>query len=63
VWLEWSSAVGVAELWERLRTFEEHVITIVARTLRRGRRDGTIRRQVTPMDGARVMIGAASTNA
>lgn len=59
VWLDWSSAVGVAHLWPRYRRFEERIVAIIARTLRRGRRDGTIQREITAEDGARIMIGAA----
>jgi TetR/AcrR family hemagglutinin/protease transcriptional regulator len=58
VWLAWSSAVR-GELWPRYRVFERRVVAVIARTLGRGQREGTISREIHPEDGARIAIGAA----
>jgi hypothetical protein len=59
VWLDWSSAVGVEDLWPRYRLMEERVVSTIAQTLTRGQREGTILREITAEDGARIAIGAA----
>jgi TetR/AcrR family hemagglutinin/protease transcriptional regulator len=59
VWLDWSSLVGVEELWPRYRSLEERVVGIMARTLARGQREGTMSPAIVPSDGARIAIGAA----
>jgi TetR/AcrR family hemagglutinin/protease transcriptional regulator len=57
VWLEWSSAVG-AETWALYQPFEERVVALLARTLARGQREGSIDRELAPEDGARIAIGS-----
>ncbi len=59
VWLDWSSAVGVEDLWPRYRLMEERVVSTIARTLVRGQREGTILGEITAEDGARIAVGAA----
>ena len=59
VWLDWSSAVGVDDLWPRYRLMEERVISTIAQTLTRGQREGTILREIRAEDGARIAVGAA----
>jgi TetR/AcrR family hemagglutinin/protease transcriptional regulator len=59
VWLDWSSAVGVEDLWPRYQVMEERVLSTIARTLRRGQREGTIGGEITAEDGARIAIGSA----
>jgi AcrR family transcriptional regulator len=59
VWLEWSSAVGVEDLWPRYRLMEDRIISTIARTLTRGQREGAILREIAAEDGARIAVGAA----
>jgi TetR/AcrR family hemagglutinin/protease transcriptional regulator len=58
VWLNWSSAVG-GDDWPRYRAFEDRIGSVVARTIERGQRDGSIDGNIAPKEGARIMIGAA----
>ncbi len=59
VWLDWSSAVGVDELWPRYRRMEKRVVAAIAGTLARGQRDRSLSPEVEAEDGARIAIGAA----
>jgi len=58
VWLNWSSAVG-GDYWPRYRALEEHIVSVMARTIARGQREGTIDGSLDPQQGGRLMIGAA----
>jgi len=58
VWLNWSSAVG-GDYWLRYRALEERVGSVMARTISRGQREGSIDRSLSAREGARLMIGAA----
>jgi TetR/AcrR family hemagglutinin/protease transcriptional regulator len=58
VWLNWSSAVG-GDVWPRYRAFEERVGSVLARTIARGQREGSLEDKLAPEEGARIMIGAA----
>ena len=58
LWLEWSSALR-EDTWPSYVGFESEVVGVIAATLRRGQREGTIARDVAPEDGARIAIGAA----
>jgi TetR/AcrR family hemagglutinin/protease transcriptional regulator len=58
IWLAWSSAVR-EDVWTRYLAFEDRVVGIIAKTLARGQRAGSIGRSISPEDGARLVIGAA----
>lgn len=58
VWLDWSSAVGVETLWPRYQSFEQRMVSVIAKTLARGQREGTLSGDIHPEDGARLAIGA-----
>ncbi len=57
VWLSWSSAVR-DDVWPRYQLMEDAVVAIIAGTLSRGQREGSISRDVNPDDGARIAVGA-----
>lgn len=58
VWLDWSSAIR-GHVWPRYLALEEQVVSILARTIERGRREGSLSTSAPPRDTARIMIGAA----
>lgn len=58
VWLNWSSAVG-GDYWPRYRALEERIGSVLARTIARGQREGSIDRSLSAREGGRLMIGAA----
>lgn len=58
VWLNWSSAVG-GEYWPQYRILEDRVVSLIARTIARGQREGGIADSLPPRETARLMIGAA----
>lgn len=58
VWLTWSNAVR-DEIWPRYLAFEEEVVELLAATLARGQREGSISAEISARDGARITIGAA----
>ena len=58
VWLHWSSAVE-GDHWPRYRALEDRITSVLARTIARGQREGSINVELAPEEGARIMIGAA----
>ena len=58
VLLNWSSAVRT-EHWPRYRAMETRVLALMARTLARGQRQGSVAREITATDAARIVYGAA----
>jgi len=58
IWLEWSTSVR-DEIWPRYLAYQDAVIAIVARTIARGQREGTIAADVDPLEMARLAVGAA----
>ena len=58
VLLNWSSAVRT-EHWPRYRAMETRVVALLARTLARGQRQGSVARVITATDAARIIYGAA----
>jgi TetR/AcrR family hemagglutinin/protease transcriptional regulator len=58
VLLYWSSAVRT-EHWPRYRAMETRVVALLARTLARGQRQGSIARVIAAEDAARIIYGAA----
>jgi TetR/AcrR family hemagglutinin/protease transcriptional regulator len=57
IWLDWSSAVR-DDVWPRYQAMEDGVVAIIAGTLARGQREGTLTPDIHPDDGARIAIGA-----
>ncbi len=58
VLLNWSSAVRT-EYWPRYQAMETRVVALIARSLARGQRQGSISKAIAPEDGARMLYGAA----
>jgi hypothetical protein len=58
VWLNWSSAVG-GDYWLRYRALEERVGAVLAGTIARGQREGSIDAAISAPEAARLMVGAA----
>lgn len=58
VWLDWSTAIR-EETWPRYLEFQDRVVGILEKTVRRGQREGSIPRHVDPEDDARLVVGAA----
>lgn len=58
VWLDWSTAIG-SPFWARYLEFQDRMLQEVARTLERGRREGSLAADVDPTEDARLLIGAA----
>jgi len=58
VLLNWSSAVRT-ERWPGYEAMETRVVALLARTLARGQRQGSVARVISPEDGARMLYGAA----
>lgn len=58
VWLGWSNAVR-DDIWPRYLAFEQALVELLAGTLQRGQREGSIAPGIAPEDGARIAIGAA----
>lgn len=58
VWLAWSNAVR-DDIWPRYLAFEQEVVELLAETLRRGQREGSISPAIAAEDGAHISIGAA----
>jgi len=58
VWLDWSTAVR-DEVWPRYLEFQERVVRILERTIRRGQREGTFPADLDPEDDARLIVGSA----
>ena len=56
--LNWSSAVRT-EHWPRYQAMETRVVALLARTLARGQRQGSIAIAIAPEDAARMLYGAA----
>jgi TetR/AcrR family hemagglutinin/protease transcriptional regulator len=58
VLLDWSGKVR-SEIWPRYQALQTRVVALLARTLSRGQRQGSISRLITAEDGARMIYGAA----
>jgi TetR/AcrR family hemagglutinin/protease transcriptional regulator len=58
VWLDWSTAIR-DEVWPRYLDFQERLVQIIAQTISRGQREGTLAADVDPEDTALLLISAA----
>lgn len=58
IWLEWSMATE-DELWDRYRALQNRVFGMIKDTIRGGQRDGSIRADLAPEDGAIALVSAA----
>jgi TetR/AcrR family hemagglutinin/protease transcriptional regulator len=58
IWLDWSTAMR-EELWPRYLRFQRRVLRLLAATIARGQRDGTVALRAHPEDAARLMYAAA----
>lgn len=60
VWLEWSTLLrNEYGLWDEFLDFQEFVISTLARSIRKGQRDGTISASVSAPDSARLIVAGA----
>jgi TetR/AcrR family transcriptional regulator, hemagglutinin/protease regulatory protein len=58
VWLDWSTAIR-DEVWPRYLAFQEYVVKVIEKTIRRGQREGDFAADVDPEDNAHFMFGSA----
>jgi TetR/AcrR family hemagglutinin/protease transcriptional regulator len=60
VWLQWSTAYR-SDVWQRYDRHQSDALKLVARTLERGRREGSIAADLDSSSAARMLVGAATT--
>lgn len=58
VWLDWSTAIR-DEVWPQYLTFQEDIVKVIEKTIRRGQQEGDFAADVDPEDNARFMFGSA----
>jgi TetR/AcrR family hemagglutinin/protease transcriptional regulator len=58
VWLDWSTAIR-EEIWPRYLEFQEYIVRVIEKTIRRGQREGDFAIDVDPEDNAHFMFGSA----
>jgi TetR/AcrR family hemagglutinin/protease transcriptional regulator len=58
VWLDWSTAIR-ERIWTRYLRLQERVVGIIAATIARGQREGSIAKQIDPDDVALLLVGSA----
>jgi TetR/AcrR family hemagglutinin/protease transcriptional regulator len=58
VWLDWSTAMR-DEVWPRYLRFQEQIVHIIERTIRRGQQEGSLAADVDPGDEAHFLFGSA----
>jgi TetR/AcrR family hemagglutinin/protease transcriptional regulator len=58
VWLDWSTAFR-DEVWTRYLAFQARMVRLLARTMRRGQRDGSVDAAVAVEDEAQLLFGGA----
>src|ERR1700687_5148622 len=58
VWLDWSTAIR-EEIWPRYLEFQERMVAIIARTIRRWREEHGATNEVDVDDDARMIVGSA----
>ena len=62
VWLEWAVLIrNEDKLWDSFLEFQEHIIRIVATSIRRCQKLGTVRKAVPASDAARLLVASAYT--
>ncbi len=58
VWLDWSTAIR-EQYWRRYIEFQERIVGLIASTLQRGQREGSVSVAIDPNDEARLVVGCA----
>lgn len=58
VWLDWSTAMR-ADVWPRYLAFQERMVTQIARTIERGRRERILKGDIDPREGGRLIVACA----
>ncbi len=58
VWLDWSTAIR-DEVWPRYLRFQERVVQVMERTIRRGQQEGSLSTALDPSDEAHLLFGSA----
>jgi TetR/AcrR family hemagglutinin/protease transcriptional regulator len=58
IWLEWSASIR-EDIWSRYLAFQERIVSAIAATIERGRREATIAADIDSEDTARLLMGAA----
>jgi len=58
VWLDWSTSIR-DDVWPRYLEFQERTIASMAKTIRRGQREGSVDPDMVPEDEARMLYGSA----
>ena len=62
VWLEWAVLIRNEDrLWESFLEFQEHVIRIIATSIRRCQKLGTLKKSVPATNAARLLVASAYT--
>lgn len=58
VWLDWSTSIREG-VWPRYLEFQQKVVDVIASTIRRGQREGSIRTNLDPRFAALFVVSAA----
>ena len=58
VWLDWSTAFR-GDVWPRYVEFQERVVGLLKATVTRGKRDGSLARNLDADDATRLLVGSA----
>jgi len=58
LWLEWSTAVR-DDVWPRYLAFQDRVIALLAGTMKRGQREGSLPDTLDTDDAVRLLVGSA----
>jgi len=58
IWLDWSTAIR-DEVWPRYLQFQECLVLIIEKTIRRGQQEGSLSTALDASDEARLLFGSA----
>jgi len=58
IWLDWSTAFR-RDVWSRYVEFQERVVRLLKATVMRGKRDGSLARNLDADDATRLLVGSA----
>lgn len=62
IWLEWSTLIrNEFGLWDAFLNFQERIIRIVTRSIRRCQKEGTVPADISAPDSARLMVASSYT--
>ncbi|OOG53223.1 TetR/AcrR family transcriptional regulator [Polaromonas sp. C04] len=60
VWLEWSTMFrNEYGLWDAFLNFQEYIISTVARSIRKGQKEGVVAATISASDSARLIVAGA----